>query len=153
MVAAAGSSRLGRPKLILRRSTGLKTKLDADILRYAQMAAAKLTAGNQDPIDPMQRELDDKRALLEDLRQAKARARGPWKAKPAVVAQANGARLTAGRSGWSDDPAERSREMKRRQAVAKANREATKRPSQGAQTASGKDDGGTHCGGGDAARG
>jgi len=70
---------------------------------YAQMGMAALLPGMQHMIELMQAEFDELKQYLAGLQNS----------EPGKVGK------PAGKSGWPDDPAERSAEMKRRMAVAK----------------------------------
>lgn len=85
----------------------MKTKLEKT--NYAQMGIAALLPGMQYMLERMERELDELRAHLGLMQQEHGQPTNGASSKHAVAA----------RSGWSDDPEERSREMKRRIHIAK----------------------------------
>lgn len=76
-------------------------------ITYTKMGMAALLPGMQFMLDKMQKELDAMRMQLAGVRDRPTR-------------QSRGAAEPAARYGWSDDPAERKREMKRRMAVHRA---------------------------------
>lgn len=85
-----------------------------DISQYAQMGLAALLPGMQRMVELMQQALDEQRALLLNLQHNGSARRTAKVTKSKIVSRAHVAR-----SGWPADPGERSKEMKRRQAVAR----------------------------------
>jgi hypothetical protein len=81
---------------------------------YQQIGIAAMLPGMQHMITLMQAELDSLRAQLGEIQE------------PAGAGRPAGSKAAPGRSGWPDDPEERSAEMKRRKAVAEAKKKRAK---------------------------
>ena len=84
---------------------------------YEQMGIAALLPGMQHALEIIQGQIDHMRARLAELQGGEAAPRKVGRPKKTVNSP-------AAKSGWPDDPEERSREMKRRQAVAREKRAA-----------------------------
>jgi hypothetical protein len=78
------------------------------------MGIAALLPGMQFMLDRMQAELDAMRDHLAVLQQGES----------TDSSRKNPKRVAGGRSGWSSDPEERSREMRRRRALSKRKKQA-----------------------------
>jgi len=81
-------------------------KKDAETITYAQMGMAAMLPGMVHMLELMQAEVDNMRAQLAAMQNGAIRRRGPGRPK------------VEKKNGWPVDPAARSREMKRRRAVA-----------------------------------
>lgn len=92
----------------------MKTKTNEEITNYAQMGMTALLPGMVHMLDMMQRQIDSFRAQLNGGAQIEHKRERPRKNADIKLPS------NRGRSGWSDDPAERAAEMRRRQAVARA---------------------------------
>jgi hypothetical protein len=77
---------------------------------YAEMGIAALLPGMQHMLTLMQGQLDEMRATLANLQNGGARKK--------KLGRPPGTNAKSSASGWPADPEERSREMKRRMAVA-----------------------------------
>jgi hypothetical protein len=92
-------------------------KIPTETTKMAQMGMAALLPGMQFMIERMQAELDEMRRALGILQAGEV---------PKKVGRPR--KVATGASGWSDDPEERSREMKRRYEVRDKKRAAQGNP-------------------------
>jgi len=100
--------------VVLEKEFQLKqTETNERLATYEQMGIAAMIPGMQHMLEMMTAELANMRARLGMLQEPAAPRKKLGRPKKGAPA-----RVSAGKSGWSDDPAERSREMKRRMAVA-----------------------------------
>jgi hypothetical protein len=93
-------------------------KQNDETTTYAHLGMAAMLPGMAHMVSLMQRALDEMR---EALGQAQG-VRGPYKKLGRPRNNIGGVRAEVARSGWPADPEERSKEMKRRQAVAAKNK-------------------------------
>jgi hypothetical protein len=91
-------------------------KQNDETTTYAKMGMAAMLPGMAHMVSLMQRALDEMR---EALGQAQGAPRKLGRPRKDTLSEA---RAEASRSGWPSDPEERSREMKRQQAVAARNK-------------------------------